>query len=65
MSNAHLQNEKAFVNEGFDQGHSSTTRLAKHEKSNGHFDAMTSCCEAGAILSKKKQASTRLTRRRD
>ena len=42
-----------FVNEGFDQWQSCTTRLAAHEKSHGHLDAMTSCCEAGARLSKK------------
>ena len=43
----------SFVNEGFDQWQSCTKRLAEHEKSHGHLDAMTSCCEAGARISKK------------
>ena len=30
-----------------------TTRLAKHEKSHGHLDAMISCCEAGGRVNKK------------
>ena len=33
-----------FVNEEFDQWQSCTTRLAKHKKSPGYSDAMTSCC---------------------
>ena len=55
--------KSSFLNEGFDQWQSCTTRLAEHEKSQGHLDAMTSCCEAGARLSKKKQALTKFTRR--
>ena len=43
----------SFVNEGFDQWQGCTKRLAEHEKSHGHLDAMTSCCEAGARISKK------------
>ena len=46
--------KSSFVNEGFNQWQSCTTRLAEHEKSYGHLDAMSSCCEAGARLSKKK-----------
>lgn len=61
-----LEKQKSsFLNEGFDQWQSCTTRLAEHEKSQRHLDAMTSCCEAGARLSKKKkkQALTKFTRR--
>ena len=43
----------SFVNEEFDQWESCTTRLAEHQKLHEHSDAMTSCYEAGARLSKK------------
>ena len=47
-----LEKQKiSSVNEVFDQWQSCTTRLAEHEKSHGHLDGMTSCCEAGARLS--------------
>ena len=46
--------KNTFVNEGFDQWQSCTTRLAAHEKSYGHLDAMTCCCEARASLMSKK-----------
>ena len=44
-----------FVNEGFDQWQSCTTRLEEHENSHGHLDAIISCCEDGARLSKKNR----------
>ena len=47
-----LGEKSFFVNEGFDQWQSCTTRLKEHEKSHGHLDVMTSCRETEARLNK-------------